>query len=70
MLADRTALVVVHRPSTVALADRAALLDGGAIVAVGTHRELLAREPRYAAILSQAAETLDRAGALGVSHRS
>ena len=56
ILADRTALVVVHRPSTIALADRAALLDDGRIVAVGTHRELLAREPRYAAILSQAAE--------------
>jgi ATP-binding cassette subfamily B protein len=56
ILADRTALVVVHRPSTIALADRAALLDGGVIAAVGTHRELLRREPRYAAILSQAAE--------------
>ena len=56
ILADRTALVVVHRPSTVALADRAALLEDGRIVATGTHRDLLAREPRYAAILSQAAE--------------
>ena len=56
ILADRTALVVVHRPSTIALADRAALLDDGRIVATGTHRELLAREPRYAAILSQAAD--------------
>ncbi len=56
ILADRTALVVVHRPSTIALADRAAFLDGGVIVAVGTHRELLRREPRYAAILSQAAD--------------
>jgi ATP-binding cassette subfamily B protein len=62
ILADRTALVVVHRPSTVALADRAALLDHGRIVATGTHRELLAREPRYAAILSQAAEQLDDNG--------
>ena len=60
ILADRTALVVVHRPSTIALADRAALLDGGVIAGTGTHAELLAREPRYAAILSQAAEDLDR----------
>jgi ATP-binding cassette subfamily B protein len=56
ILEDRTALVVVHRPSTIALADRAAFLDGGVIAAVGTHRELLRREPRYAAILSQAAD--------------
>jgi ATP-binding cassette subfamily B protein len=53
LLADRTALVVVHRPSTIALADRAALLDEGRIVAVGTHTELLAREPRYRAILAE-----------------
>lgn len=53
MLATRTALVVVHRPSTIALADRAALLDDGRIVATGTHSELLATEPRYRAILSQ-----------------
>jgi ATP-binding cassette subfamily B protein len=58
ILADRTALVVVHRPSTIALADRAALIDHGRIVATGSHRELLSSEPRYAAILSQAAEEL------------
>ncbi len=56
MLATRTALVVVHRPSTIALADRAALLDEGRIVATGTHTELLATEPRYRAILAQASD--------------
>jgi ATP-binding cassette subfamily B protein len=60
ILADRTSLVVVHRPSTIALADRAALLENGRITATGSHRELLTREPRYAAILSQEAEVLDR----------
>ena len=60
LLANCTALVVVHRPSTIALADRAALLDDGRIIAVGTHSELMEREPRYRAILSQEAE-LDEA---------
>jgi ATP-binding cassette, subfamily B, bacterial len=52
-----TALVVVHRPSTVSLADRAALLWDGTIAAVGTHSELL-RDERYRAILAQEAEDL------------
>jgi ATP-binding cassette, subfamily B, bacterial len=56
LLADRTALVVVHRPSTIALADRAALLIGGRVVASGTHTELLDTEPRYREILAQAAD--------------
>jgi ATP-binding cassette subfamily B protein len=60
MLADCTALVVVHRPSTVALADRAALLDDGRIIAVGTHHDLMETEPRYRAILSQEAETAEQ----------
>jgi ATP-binding cassette subfamily B protein len=49
-----TALIVAHRPSTVLLADRVALLDGGVIAAIGTHRELLAREPRYRHLMSAA----------------
>ncbi|HUY97020.1 MAG TPA: ABC transporter ATP-binding protein [Verrucomicrobiae bacterium] len=56
-LAGRTALVVAHRPSTVALADRVALLEGGTITHVGTHQELLAQVPSYRAILSQAADS-------------
>lgn len=52
VLRGTTALLVVHRPSTVALADRVALLDGGRITAVGTHSELLATVPEYRAILS------------------
>jgi ATP-binding cassette, subfamily B, bacterial len=52
VLAGVTALVVAHRPSTVALADRVALLDGGVIAAVGSHRELMAREPVYADLMS------------------
>jgi ATP-binding cassette subfamily B protein len=53
-----TALLVVHRPSTLALADRVALLDGGTIAAIGTHHELMETEPLYRAVLSQEAEEL------------
>jgi ATP-binding cassette subfamily B protein len=47
-----TALVVAHRPSTVQLADRVAVLSGGRIAAVGTHSELLATNAEYRALLS------------------
>jgi ATP-binding cassette subfamily B protein len=47
-----TALVVAHRPSTVQLADRVALLVDGRIAAVGTHRELLADNAEYHRLLS------------------
>jgi ATP-binding cassette subfamily B protein len=52
-----TALLVVHRPSTLALADRVALLDGGSVVAVGTHTELMKSNDLYRALLSQEYET-------------
>jgi ATP-binding cassette subfamily B protein len=56
VLAGTTALLVVHRPSTVALADRVALLAGGTITHVGTHSELMATVPSYRAVLSATAE--------------
>ena len=58
VLAGVTALLVVHRPSTVALADRVAFLHDNRIVAVGTHTELLERVPAYRDVLSQEAEEL------------
>ncbi|HKE65223.1 MAG TPA: ABC transporter ATP-binding protein [Micromonosporaceae bacterium] len=64
VLAGSTALVVVHRPSTVALADRVALLENGVITHVGTHSELLATVPAYRAVLSAEAE-LDDGPTLG-----
>jgi ATP-binding cassette subfamily B protein len=56
VLATTTALIVAHRPSTVQLADRVALLDEGRIVAVGTHSELLATSERYRYVLSSLAD--------------
>jgi ATP-binding cassette subfamily B protein len=56
VLRGTTALIVVHRPSTVALADRVALLRDGVIAAVGTHSELMATVPEYRAVLSAEAE--------------
>ncbi len=52
VLGGVTALVVAHRPSTVQLADRVALLVDGRIAAVGPHRELLATVPVYRALLA------------------
>ncbi|MDG4793878.1 ABC transporter ATP-binding protein [Micromonospora sp. WMMD1082] len=52
VLRNTTTLLVVHRPSTVALADRVALLEHGRIAAVGTHADLLATVPAYRAVLS------------------
>ncbi|MBY6060420.1 ABC transporter ATP-binding protein [Microbacterium esteraromaticum] len=52
VLADTTALIVAHRPSTVALADRVALLERGRISAVGTHSELLRTSAHYRHVIS------------------
>jgi ATP-binding cassette subfamily B protein len=56
VLHGTTAILVVHRPSTVALADRVALLADGVIAAVGTHSTLLATVPAYRDVLSASAE--------------
>jgi ATP-binding cassette subfamily B protein len=56
VLTGTTAILVVHRPSTVALADRVALLKDGVIAAVGTHSDLLATVPAYRDVLSAAAD--------------
>jgi ATP-binding cassette, subfamily B, bacterial len=56
VLKDTTTLIVAHRPSTVALADRVALLEDGRITAVGTHTELLARNQHYRYVIA----SLDR----------
>jgi ATP-binding cassette subfamily B protein len=62
VLRHSTALLVAHRPSTLLLADRVALLDGGRIVAVGEHATLLRDVPLYRELLAQ-----DAAGAPGAT---
>jgi ATP-binding cassette subfamily B protein len=58
VLKKTTALIVAHRPSTVQLADRVALMQDGKIVAVGKHSELLATNDHYRYVIS----SLDAAG--------
>ena len=52
VLKSTTALIVAHRPSTVMLADRVALLEDGRITAVGKHSELLATNEHYRHVIS------------------
>jgi ATP-binding cassette subfamily B protein len=52
VMQGRTTLVIAHRPATIALADRVAVLDGGRIVEHGTHEELLRRSQRYRTLLA------------------
>jgi ATP-binding cassette, subfamily B, bacterial len=61
VLRETTALVVAHRPSTVLLADRVALLSGGRITAVGTHTELLHDSAEYRHLMSGADDAGDTA---------
>ena len=56
LMEGRTTLIVAHRLSTIGLADRVVLLDGGRIVADGTHTELLETTPLYVEVLAQAEE--------------
>lgn len=58
VLKNTTALIVAHRPSTVQLADRVALLQDGRIVATGKHSDLLATNEHYRYVIS----SLDASG--------
>ena len=59
VMEGRTTIVIAHRPATIALAQRVVLLDGGQIVAEGTHEELMLTNERYREVLSQGEELDD-----------
>jgi ABC-type multidrug transport system fused ATPase/permease subunit len=48
---DTTTLVVAHRASTIALADRVLFVDGGRVAGLGSHADLLRTIPSYARIV-------------------
>jgi ATP-binding cassette, subfamily B, bacterial len=58
VLKNTTALIVAHRPSTVQLADKVALMQEGKIIAVGKHSDLLASNEHYRYVIS----SLDSSG--------
>jgi ATP-binding cassette subfamily B protein len=53
LMAQRTTIVIAHRISTIALAQRVIVLDGGRVVADGQHEALLRTSPLYSEILAQ-----------------
>jgi ATP-binding cassette subfamily B protein len=55
LMEGRTTIVIAHRISTLSLAERVVLLEGGRVVAEGTHEVLMMTEPRYAEVLAEAA---------------
>ncbi|MPZ64509.1 MAG: ATP-binding cassette domain-containing protein [Pseudonocardiaceae bacterium] len=57
--AERTTLLVAHRRSTLALADRVAVLDAGQLVDIGTQAELFARCPLFRALLAGPGEAIE-----------
>ncbi|MDI9884594.1 ABC transporter ATP-binding protein [Streptomyces sp. HNM0645] len=52
VMAGRTTLLIAHRRSTLGLADRIAVLDGGRLVDIGTHEELQERSALYRRLLT------------------
>ncbi|MGO1054556.1 ABC transporter ATP-binding protein [Crossiella sp. CA198] len=61
--ASRTTLLIAHRRSTLALADRIAVLDGGKVVDVGTRAELTQRCALFRALLAGPGEVIEEAQA-------
>lgn len=58
----RTTLVIAHRPATIALASRVALLDEGRVVAFGKHEDLLKTCSRYGEVLAAQEKLVETVG--------
>jgi ATP-binding cassette, subfamily B, bacterial len=56
VMSGRTSLVIAHRPATIALADRVAVVEEGRVVEEGLHADLVARSARYRDLLALAEE--------------
>jgi ATP-binding cassette subfamily B protein len=56
LTAGKMAILISHRFSTVRMADRIAVIEGGAISEIGSHRELVDRNGTYARLFSMQAE--------------
>src|SRR5688572_23344240 len=54
LMAERTTIVIAHRRSTISLADRIVVVDGGRVLAQGTHDELMASCAHYVELLTGA----------------
>ncbi len=65
LMAGRTVVVIAHRLSTAERADRVGVVDGGRLVELGTHDELLELGGRYADLYSTWAGGLAGAAATG-----
>jgi ATP-binding cassette subfamily B protein len=65
VMQGRTTIIIAHRPATIALADRVVLIDGGRVIADGTHEGLLESSAEYREVLARA-EVEKRAKVEGV----